>query len=153
MNNPGGPNPRYWDPSRYDDEVHRHMARAHERLDRELDLRFNNHVRWCQPDVRGYNQVRLYVPEGNGNRVIPGRREAELALDYMEGHMERNNTTFSLNFVTGDGDNVCRIQFWAPNPPIPEVMGNASVLGLFRILYFWRGTQPINSLTLAMLSE
>ena len=153
MNNPGGPNPRYWDPSRVDEEVHRHIARAHERLDRERELRFSNHVVWCQPNVRGYNQVRLYVPGVNGNRVIPNRREAELALDYMEGHMERNNTTFSLNFVTGDGDNVCRIQFWAINPPIPEVVGNSSVLGLFRILYYWRGTQPINSLTLAMLTE
>ena len=153
MNNPGGANPRFWDPSRIDEEVHRHMNRAHDRLDRELNLRFNNHVQWCQPDVRGLNLVRFYVPEFDGNRVIPNRHEAELALDWLEGHMERNNTTFSLNFVTGEGDNVCRIQYWAPNPVIPEVVGNSSVIGLFRILYFWRGTQPVNSLTLAMLSE
>ena len=67
MNNPGGPNPRFWDPSRVDEEVHRHIARAHERLDRERELRFSNHVVWCQPNVRGYNQVRLYVPGVNGN--------------------------------------------------------------------------------------
>ena len=153
MNNPGGPNPRFWDPSRTDEEVHRHIARAHERLDRELELRFNNHVMWCQPEVRGYNQLRFYVPEINEDRVIPNRRDAREAFDYIEGHMERNNNTFSLNFVTGGGDNVCRIQFWSIDPPIQEVLGNSSVLGLFRILYFWRGTQPVNSLTLAMLNE
>lgn len=153
MNNQGGPNPRFWDPSRIDAEVHHHINRAHERLDRELNLRFNNHVLWCQPDVRGYNQIRFYVPVLDGNRVTPNQRTAEEALDYCEGHMERNNATFSLNFVTGGGDNVCRIQFWSIDPPIEEVLGNSSVLGLFRVLYYWRGTQPINSLTLAMLNE
>ena len=153
MQNHGGPNPRFWDPSRIDGEVHHHIQRAHDRLDRELDLRFNNHVNWCQPVVRGLNQIRFYVPVLDGNRVIPNQRDAEEALDFIEGHMERNNTTFSLNFVAGNGDNVCRIQYWATDPPIPEVLGNSSTLGLFRVLYFWRGTQPVNSLTLVMLDE
>ena len=154
MNNPGGPNPRHWDPSRYDAEVHHHIDRAHDRLRREINLRYNNHTMWCQPDVRGFNQIRFYVPVVDGNRVIPTRRETETALDYIEGHMERNNTTFSLNFVTNDGDNVCRVQYWAiTEPPLDEVLGNSSVVGVFRCLYFWRGTQPINSLTHAMLDE
>ena len=61
--------------------------------------------------------------------------------------MERNNHTFSLNFVTNDSDNVCRLQYWNIDSPIPEVVGDSSVLGLFRVLYFWRGTPPIVSWT------
>ena len=153
MMNPGGPNPRHWDPSRTDREVHEHIQRAHDRLDREINLRYGNHSFWCQPEIRSYNQLRFYVPTVDGDRVIPGRRDAENALNYLEGHMEDNNPTFQLNFVTQEGHNVVRLQYWNIEPPLEEVLGNSSALGVFRALYFWRGTQPINSLSLAMLSE
>ena len=153
MNNPGGPNPRNWDPSRYDQEVHDHMRRAHDRLDREINLRYGDFSFWYQPDIRSYNQVRFNVPGDPGDRVIPGQRDSVLAFDYMEGHMERNEATFQLNFVTNEGHNVARLQYWDIEPPIEEVLGNASCIGLFRVLYFWRGTQPINSLSFAMLRE
>ena len=97
--------------------------------------------------------VRFNVPGDPGDRVIPGQRDSVLAFDYMEGHMERNEATFQLNFVTNEGHNVARLQYWDIEPPIEEVLGNASCIGLFRVLYFWRGTQPINSLSFAMLRE
>ena len=151
MINRGGVNRRNWDPSRMDEEVMRHVDRAHDRLEREMNLRYGNHVAWCQPHVRSYNQLQLYVPEIDQGRVHPNRREGEDALDFIEGHIERNDHSFALDFVTREGHMVARIQYWNPQPPINEVIGNSSVIGFFRIWYYWRGTVPVNSMTHAML--
>ena len=152
--NPGGPDPRHWDPSRYDQEVLHHVDRAHDRLEREINLRFGSHNFWCQPNVRGYNQVRLYVPNIDGDRVIPDRRSAEEALDYAEGHMERNDPDFALNFTTGNGNMAAVLQVWdMRRAPLNEVLGNSSFVGLLKVLYYWRGTQPVHSMTHAMLDE
>ena len=150
----GGANPRNWDPSRMDDEVMHHVDRAHARLEREINLRFGNHVQWCRPNVRSYNQLIFYVPEINENRSHPTRRQGETTLEYIEGHIERNEPSFTLEFVTGEGHNVARIGFYDnPVPVIDEVAGNSSILGFFRIWYYWRGNQPVNSMTHAMLDE
>ena len=148
----GGANPRNWDPSRRNAEVMHHVDRAHERLEREMNLRFGHHVRWCQPAVRSYNQIRFYVPEIDENRAHPTRREGELAVDYVDGHIERNEPSFSLDFVTQEGHMVARIVFYNNTGPIlNEVVGDSSIIGFFRVWYYWRGNNPTNSMTHAML--
>ena len=150
----GGANPRNWDPSRMDDEVMHHVDRAHERLTREINLRFGGHVQWCRPRVRSYNQIVFYVPEIDENRTHPTRQQGELAVDFIDGHIERNNATFSLDYVTAEGHMVARIVFFDNTQAmLDEVLGDSSVIGFFRVWYYWRGTQPVNSMTHAMLNE
>ena len=145
--------PANWDPSRYDRQVQFHLRRAHDRLDREINLRYGNFSFWYQPNFRALNQVRFYVLGDPGDRVNPEQRESESAFETIAGYMERNEPTFYLNFVTNEGHNVARLQYWNVDPTIEEVLGNASISGLFKMLYFWRGNEPYNTMTHAMLRE
>ena len=106
----------------------------------------------CQPAVRSYNQIVFYVPEIDENRAHPTRRNGEATVDYVDGHIDRNEPNFSLEFVTGEGHMVARIGFYDnPVPVIDEVAGNSSIIGFFRIWYYWRANVPANSMTHAML--
>ena len=141
-------------PRLVDEECMWLIDRCHDQFDREIVRRHPRHRIWCQPNVRGEDRIAFWVMNGANMGNFPRQIVAENTLEVLSEYMESTRSNLDMDYVTDAGTLSCRLEYWSMDPPIlTEVSGETSALAMFRIRYFYRNEQPVNSMTVVMLDR
>ena len=142
-------------PRRVDEECMWLIDRCHDQFDREMSRRHPRHRVWCQPLVRGEDRIAFWVINGGAMGNFPSRNVAQATLELLFEYMEENRGQLDIDYVTDAGTLSCRLEYWSTlDPPILlEVSGETSAIAMFRLRYFYRNVEPVNSMTIVLLDR
>ena len=137
-----------------DHEVIWLIDRCHERFERDLARRHPGHRVWCMPLVRDENRIAYYVQNHQVMGNFPTRNMAENHVELLFEFMNENRGVFSMDYVTDNGELAARLDYWNVDPPILlAVSGESAVLACFRMQYFYRRREPVDTLTVVILDR
>ena len=141
-------------PRLVDEECMWLIDRCHDRFHREISRRHPQYRVWCQPLVRGEDRIAFWAMNGGNLGNFPTREVAQDTLEILFEYMEANRGVLDMDYVTDEGTLSCRLEYWSVDPPIlTEVSGETSAVALFRLRYFYRNREPVNSMTVVMLDR